>query len=589
MRSSRIPKAKAMLPLTIGYLTLVCAWSASCVFLAQMRGQLTGSIVSIGLAVAAVLTTMSFYHGSRIASESRLRARRIPLWSRAVLVVFALFTLKSFFWLLYPKGNELFVGSPNNLGDIMLHGGLIHFFAAGPAFWPDNPIITNQKIMYPFGMDLFNGLLMKCGVDFLPGLVWTGLVGSTATAYALYKWGRGFTVAGFLFSGGLLGFLFFADLQIPKEMFEISWKNMALTVFVTQRNFLYALPAGLMLLCVWHRRWIAGRSGAQSATPLMPEWLTLLIYATMPLFHVHTFVFLSLLLAFWLCFLEGRRLDILRFILTAAPVAALLFYWISDGLRASSAIHLRWGWEQTGTEGLILYWIKNFGIFLPLCLWLFLKNFFTFEQERVRPRWRLDSKTAWIYPALLLFAVFYNLMMSSWGWDNIKLLLWPYLILLPFIWRDLIWPLKPPLKSAVLILLFFSGFLWLVGDLNYREGYSLIDPVEVAQIEAAVAPIPADARFVCHPTHNHPLIFLGRKVTLGYLGWITSHGLTLNDYDQSVDELLNGQDSWRRQAAVLNARYLFWGKLEEAAYPKSSKPWQTQSRIVAEGSWGKIY
>ena len=71
-------------------------------------------------------------------------------------------------------------------------------------------------------------------------------------------------------------------------------------MFVTQRGLLYAIPAGVLLL--WHWREKFFRQGAQGqegrrSGPL-PFWVELSLYASMPLFHVHTFLALSIVLLF---------------------------------------------------------------------------------------------------------------------------------------------------------------------------------------------------------------------------------------------------------------------------------------------------
>jgi len=93
-------------------------------------------------------------------------------------------------------------------------------------------------------MDLFNALLSYLHVDLTRGLVWTGLLASIATFYAFFRWARMFGIAGFLFNGGVAGFEFlktlkFVDYQGGKT---IAWKSIPLTMFVTQRGLLYAIP-----------------------------------------------------------------------------------------------------------------------------------------------------------------------------------------------------------------------------------------------------------------------------------------------------------------------------------------------------------
>ena len=81
-----------------------------------------------------------------------------------------------------------------------------------------------------------------------------GLLASLATFYAFFRWGGTFAVAGFLFNGGIAGFQFFTILKFSDYQGgnKIAWKSIPLAMFVTQRGWLYAIPAGLVLL--WHWR-----------------------------------------------------------------------------------------------------------------------------------------------------------------------------------------------------------------------------------------------------------------------------------------------------------------------------------------------
>src|SRR6266705_760904 len=183
-----------------------------------------------------------------------MRYRRVWFW--AVAVCFAVFAVRSFVWLLYIDSSELKIQSPNNLGDLSLHLTLIKNFANGVALWPDNPIYVFSKLQYPAGIDLFNALLLLVHVDLITGLVWVGLVASLATFYAFFRWGRTFAVAGFLFNGGIAGFQFFQTFKFLDYQGgnKIAWKSIPLAMFVTQRGWLYAIPAALVLLWHWRQK-----------------------------------------------------------------------------------------------------------------------------------------------------------------------------------------------------------------------------------------------------------------------------------------------------------------------------------------------
>ena len=131
-----------------------------------------------------------------------------------------------------------------------------------------------------------------------------GLAGSLLAALALYRWGGAFTLAGFLFSGGLIGLHYLHTGNLVDYQCNSAWKNLALSIYVPQRPFLFALPAGLLLLAHWKEKFFAEVSPAPVSPPrvrpgLLPFWVEWLLYALMPTFQLFAFVFLSMLLGVW--------------------------------------------------------------------------------------------------------------------------------------------------------------------------------------------------------------------------------------------------------------------------------------------------
>ncbi len=354
-----------------------------------------------------------------------MRYRRLWFW--AVAICFAMFAVRSFCWLLYIDGSELKIQSPNNLGDLSLHLTLIKNFANGVALWPDSPIFVFSKLRYPAGIDLFNALLSLIHVDLLIGLVWVGLLASLATFWGFYRWGGTFAVAGFLFNGGIVGFQFFKTFKFLDYQGTaadiahkpIAWKSIALSMLVTQRGWLYAIPAGLVLLWHWREKFFTQSSvaavgdagqltgndvSASSSTQAdgseqsaavtepgyskgpLPWWVEFSIYASMPLFHLHTFIALTIVLIVGLFFERATELNfvvsLLRregiggigrmishpkswpeifrgapirrhaaAILIAAFIPATFFVWLTtDQFHASSVLKWHPGWAQDSTE-----------------------------------------------------------------------------------------------------------------------------------------------------------------------------------------------------------------------------------------------
>src|SRR5438270_1208691 len=252
------------------------------------------SLVSVWLGAVAGVTAYMFVPsasgaGHNPADRADRFAKYRSIWLWALGVVFGMFACRSFCWLLYYDGDAMRIQSPHNLGDLGLHVAYIRNFANGVKLWPDSPLYVFSKLRYPAGMDLFNSLFTNLGFDLRHQLAATGLVASIATFYALYRWSGAFGIAGLLFNGGIAGYEFFQTWKFLayQDTPNISWKSIALTMFVTQRGLLYAVPAGLVLL--WHWR---GKYGSELGPKreILPNWIEYILYATIPLFHIHTFL-----------------------------------------------------------------------------------------------------------------------------------------------------------------------------------------------------------------------------------------------------------------------------------------------------------
>ena len=529
-------------------------------------------------------------------------------WAWVVGVVFAMFALRSFCWLLYVDGAHLKIQSPNNLGDLALHITYIKYFANGVPLWPDNPIRVFSSLRYPAGLDLFNSLLLLQHIDLIRVLVWTGLLGSVATFYGFYRWGGAFGVAGFLFNGGLAGYEFFKHFQLADYQAEkIAWKSIALTMFVTQRGLLYAIPAGLLLLLHWRRKYYPGATEetAGSKRGLVPWWVEWSLYATMPLFHVHTFLALSAVLAFWLVIGNWEMRKQIGLLLAAAFVPATWIIWmITDHFQAKSILAWAPGWVQSDPSfavpalnfgfvkipSALGFWIYNFGLTLPAIIVLVgVVGWRTWKDWQTGQR-VFSSAFAFVVPAGAIFLLALFVKTAPWGWDNMKLIIWAYFICLPFLWRDLIakWPV--PVRAGVCFVLFASGFVSLLGGLKVGSpGFDIADRTELNAVATVVRELPIKERFAAFPTYNHPLLMNGRKVVLGYPGHLWTQGFDYGATEQQLKALMLGAPDWRERGRALQARYLYWGAEEKRAYASSSEPWRGQAAVVATGSWGTIY
>src|SRR5207248_488235 len=274
----------------------------------------------------------------------------------------------------------------------------------------------------------------------------------------------------------------------------------ALSMFVTQRGVLYAFPAGLLLLYQWRARFFPESAepaldrqaeddpaiaSIEPRRPPLPFWVEVALYSTMPLYHSHTFIALSLVLAF--LFVLGdwnvRKRSLLLVGLSLLP--ATFCVWITtDYFHAGSFIKWQPGWVQkTGDMAMPLlpFWLVNFGAWVPLVLFFIGITAMTVWKQARSPEFRISPTVAFLIPALAIFLVGYLVKLAPWEWDNIKIIVWAYFIILPFLWTDLIahWPLF--LRVVVFLALFASGFVTLLGGLAAgKNGFGIADRAELA-------------------------------------------------------------------------------------------------------------
>ena len=545
---------------------------------AMFAHQLSNAITLAALVISGIPACIAWQSCGFVKDEPPIRIRAAEV---GVIVVFALAALRSFCWLIYRAGNELKILCRYNIGDLPLHRDYILFMAQDRHFWPLNPILAHSGgIHYPVGVDLLNTLAVMLGAPLTTSLIWAGLIGSLFTAVALFRWGRAFVIAGLLFNGGL-AFTLFWNGAMPPEIIE--WKNLFLSLFVTQREFLFALPAGLLLIDSWRRRWNANRE--RRPLPLWIEWT---LYAAMPIFHPHTFLFLSALLGWWI-FVAPRaiRTHVWKLGLLALPLASWLAWLVSDHFAKSSPSFIGWhiGWMEGAHP--VQFWIANFGIFPLLIVALLL--YLAPRRDRLEGAAQLR---AFVVPSCLILLACCFVRFAPWEWDNTKLMLWAYLALLPFLWKYLFAPLVMPLRVLLLALFFAGGASSLLAELNPPDnGYviarcSTLDGLQSALTAANIQP---SATFAAAPTYNHPLLLLGRKVAVGYLGHFAGHGLPYQKQYAQLNDLMNGAPDWKQAAKRLGARYLFWGADEVAEWPDSKKPWESACKLIGSGAWGSLY
>jgi len=483
------------------------------------------------------------------------------IWDWFAIIVFTCASARAFFWLLYPVEDSWKILSPNNLGDISLHLDLIKWMAATSRWWPSSPILAGDMLRYPPGSDLFNSLLLVVGLPAERGLLWCGLGGAALTGYALWRWGGAMAITAFLFNGGFAGVVIFHGGD-PDAVSQ--WKNLFLTLFVTQRGFLFALPAGLLLMTAW-REEIFGRGR------IMPFPVQALLLAALPLFSIHSALFLGIAMIGLACSSAEARKKMISLALVAWPPMALFGWLVTSGAGGPSALHtLGWkpGWMSDGTAG---FWVWNFGVALPLAA--FLAIFL------ITPLGSKDSEArAFVLPSAIVFLACLMVSFAPWAWDNMKLMIWSWLVIAPYLWSRILQPRSLIIRACALFLLFASGAATLIAGLDARHGYELIRKSDLEDADWIIRKLPPEAVIACAPEYNHPVIISGHPVVAGYEGHLWSHGLDYRHRLGILNAMMMGEKGWQQKARDLGVGYIYWSELEASRWPDSKLPWAKETK-----------
>jgi hypothetical protein len=540
----------------------------SAAVLASLVGSL-GATVSLASVVAGAVAAAFAVHVTR--GEGAPPAE--PPWTRwqwLALGVFAIVSIRQFGWLVFERSGTLLTLLPHNYGDLPLHWTYVEHLASGARFWPENPILSGARLHYPLGVDLLSAVLVRLGAPIEIVLRAMGLAGAALTALALRRWGGAFAVAGLLLAGGLAGIPALARLSLADVEQTVEWKNLFLALFVPQRGFLLALPVGLVLLHAWRERLLQGRA-------VLPAWLEGLLWGALPLVHMHTFAFVSVVCALW-ALAGGRWRSALPVLATALAPATWGVVQVTGGFHSAGLVGLAPGW-MIGPEAPVAFLARNFGFWLPLALAALV----------VAVRGRRHAELWLLVPALGIFALLFLVRLAPWAWDNTKVMLWCHVVMLPALESLVLARLRVALRAAALALLFASGVqavLW--GCFGKLPRLEILERAEYTAVCAALASVPT-TRVATVQTFNHPVALCGRKLVAGYSGHLWSHGLAPAEIEWRLGQLLRGEADWRDHARALGASHVFWGTREAAAFAGSQRPWEALGPPVASGRWGALY
>ncbi len=529
--------------------------------------------LSLALGQIAARPLLLFLFGATLLSFFYLIRKRFiaPPLSRKTLgktCFFGGLTVLGFFIfprLLFWQSGELFSGWITVWGDWAAHLAYTTGFVYGRNFPPQMPIFAGQVLSYPFLTDLFSAFLLKLNLDITAALVFPSLLFTLSAIILLTRLAA--NLSGKFGSAALAALLFLGNgglgiyyvLQQPDiysqatkiDSQNIQWANVLTTQFVPQRGFALAFPLALIVFYLLWQIW-QGKAGFRL------YFLAGTLTALVVLVHAHSFLVI-ILVSGWVFlkdFLRSRRRVFLwlGFALPILILALPAIYYFYFGSRLNSFFQFKPGWMARGN--IFLFWLKNF------CPMLFLSLVGLFFMPR--------TLRLFLLPFFSLFILAHLFLFQPWDWDNSKLLTYWYLgaaisagILLQKMFAS-----KNPFFLVFALVLFalstVSGFYDVSQLFRFEKNKQrLFGRQQVTAAEFIKENTPSDAVFLTADNHDNPVASLaGRKIFLGFPGWLWSYGIDYAPRQQIVAQIKEGGPEAKRLLAQNGIDYVFIGPVE---------------------------
>ena len=503
------------------------------------------------------------------------------------------FLIKLFSQMMVEKPDGIWAGGSNVWGDWAGHIGYIANWLYGSNFPPQNPWYAGIRLSYPFLFDFTSAILAKLGLSVPWSLQLPGIIFGLVIVILLFKLTEKITLkplAGavaviiFMFSGGL-GWIYLIPgqnvLTIPKDgvrelthSYEanIQWVNFVISEMVPQRGILIGISAALVVFILW---W-DGYEKNDRKKYLLSGFVAGLV----PFFHAHTFMVLTVVSGF--LFLIKPKKIWWYFFLPAGILALPQFAYFGPQVADYSSGFMRWqlGWAaHVQNDNWMWFWIKNIGLMFLLIpiSWL--------------AAWKRNRKLFWVYLPFLIIFIACNLwVFQPWENDNSKLLRFWYLASSVLVgW----WLTNIPKKVAAicLVMIVLAGAIdagsWLNFEKNKLQMWSRADIELASQVRQLT---PKSAVFLTNDNHNHWVVDLaGRKIVMGFRGWLWSWGINYADRERDVREMFMGDAHTPQLLAKYSIDYVIIGPGEKSNFDASENYYLSHYSLLLDGNGQKIF
>ncbi len=413
--------------------------------------------------------------------------------------------------------------------DWPMHFSFMSWFSNQPwsQWFQHHPLAVSGHNNYPPLLDLIGSFLMRSGLDTILAIRVTGFFSAIFLTFMIYSWASVILKDGL--KAGVVGSLFFLSFAAiepgPVPQFVLG-------CFINSPAFMVGLAMICDSLIIFHRIW-SGQSVSRSQTIRL--WITppLLV-----LVHIHSLICLFVIAAVYALYsiIQWRkaRFWIIYGLISTALGLPILWWQTFEQLPGGVFHWSPWMVEQFFQIGVLEFWFKYTGLFLPVVLISVFKK-------------KYLSNPLWMAGLVLFFL--YNFVRFQTGpYDNIKLMVVMYLLFCVPV-ADCLGDLlrqRPIFKPAMAVVIGLS--LTITGTISFARvlfaqgPYYLLSTQEDRQRAEKFVALSNPQDLVLAPLKHHhwALQWTGRPLVLGMRYFISMHGLDVPQLDSDVAEIYAG-------------------------------------------------
>ena len=464
----------------------------------------------------------------------------------------------------FPVKEGAFYSSGPSWGDTVLHTSLASYFAENGVRTLALPVYPQAPLSYPFLIDLHLGLLYYLSSSWQASLFWPTFALLSSLALLWYRIGVRLTKSrlgasiwtSLIFfsgsAGGILLLLQHASTSFPAQIIDYTnvgnfdaatqlyMANITTSELLPQRTYLIGANLVFLIILLLISHFPRVTTKPESHVERRLAYFVAIIVGLMPFAHVHSFFVIGLIL---ICFVASRWMSKrkppriwLRAAGISLAISAPQVYWQFSNSFTSSFSRWHFGWLTATNNNVLSFWFLNLGLLLPaIAIGAWWAN-------------KRQSTTSWqrllALAGLILFIASNVYVFQPYIWDNMKFISYAYMLVLlplcsalPYLWRK--GTIQKIAIATSLIIILIPGFLSVSRQVIVWDKIFTAEDVAVAEhIKQSTA---ADATFLTAPKHNMPVAALaGRKIVLGYTGWLWTYGIDFSQTEIDTRKILAG-------------------------------------------------